>query len=180
MSPFSHFWSEGARFMLVPQVIRQYSNVKPAIGLLAAQRLDHLVLGAARTMAGDHRLHRGQHRFGSDFQLRQFVGGFLDALALQHEQRVDPVGVGKRAAQHDRGVVGQKTEFGGDALGLQAGLADIVDRLLHGVDRTGGVVCVSGVHSGVILGLKFFQPVADIGGLFRRALRIDEAPADNG
>ena len=31
MSPFSHFWSEGARFMLVPAVIRQYSKVSPRI-----------------------------------------------------------------------------------------------------------------------------------------------------
>ena len=31
MSPFSHFWSEGARFMLVPAVIRQYSKVSPRL-----------------------------------------------------------------------------------------------------------------------------------------------------
>ncbi len=31
MSPFSHFCSEGARFMLVPAVIRQYSNVRPRL-----------------------------------------------------------------------------------------------------------------------------------------------------
>ena len=31
ISPFSHFWSEGARFMLVPQVIRQYSKINPRL-----------------------------------------------------------------------------------------------------------------------------------------------------
>ena len=29
MSPFSHFWSEGARLKLVPAVIRQYSKFMP-------------------------------------------------------------------------------------------------------------------------------------------------------
>ena len=31
MSPFSHFCSEGARLRLVPQVIRQYSKVRPRL-----------------------------------------------------------------------------------------------------------------------------------------------------
>ena len=116
ISPFCHFWSDGARFMLVPQVIRQYSKVSPRLvsSRRSASTTSALVVPGRRR--GDHRLHRREHRFRRDLQLLQFVGRFLHALALEHEQRVDPVGVGKAGAQHDRGVIGQKAEFGGDAL----------------------------------------------------------------
>ena len=153
---------------------------EPTVGFLAAQRLDHLGLGRARAVAGDHRLHGGEHCFRRDLQFRQFVGGFFHALALQHEQRVNPVGIRKRAAQGDRGVVGQEAEFGGDAFGLQPGLADVVARHLHGVGRA--------VRTGLRLrrphrpdlALKLFQAVAEIGGLFRHSPSDRRIPADSG
>ncbi len=147
---------------------------KAAVGLLAAQSLDHLGLGDAGLARRNDGLHRLDHGLGCVFQRFQFFGGFLHALALEHVERIHPLGVRKCSAQHLRSIVRQEAEFGGDALWLEADLAQVIDRLLHGVDRAPGVGLGFRRPHRIELALEFLQAMADIGRLLGRASRIDQ------
>ena len=90
---------------------------QPAIGFLAAQRLDHLGLGRARAVARRSppawRRARLPTRFSASPVRRRI---FSRAGAPARTARRPSSASGNAVAQHDRSVVGQEAEFGGDAL----------------------------------------------------------------
>ena len=159
---------------LVPAVIRQYSKVNPrkvssrrSVSTTSALVVPGGVLAMVASMASITASE-------AIFSICQFGGGLLQALALHQIERVDPVGVGERGAQHFRGVIGQEAKFGGDAFRFQARLLHDVDRLLHGIGRGVGDGLRLRRPQRLGLVLEAFQAVADIAGLLRLAFRIDE------
>ena len=92
-------------------------------------------------------MHRIDHLLGRVLEQLQFLRRFPHALALQHEQRVDLISASGNALRSASACVHrQEGKLDADAFGLHAGLADVVDRLLHRVDRAGSV------------GLRFRRP----------------------
>ena len=82
--------------------------------------------------------------------------------------------VGERALQRLAGIDRQERQLGADAARLDAGLADVLDRLLHGVDRARRIGLLHRRPERIVLALEAFQAVAEIGGLVGRALGVDQ------
>ncbi len=147
---------------------------EPAVGLLAPQRFGQRALGGAGAVARDHRQHGVDHGFRVDPQLLELLRALARAHALEHEHRVHDLAAGKCLAQRAARIHRQEAELGPDAARLGARLADMVDRLLHHVDRAGRRGLRLAHPEGIVLLLEAFQPVAEIGRPVGRALGIDE------
>jgi hypothetical protein len=79
-----------------------------------------------------------------------------------------------RILQRLAGVHRQERQLGADAAGLDAGAADVGDRLLHGVDRAGIVALLHRRPERMVVALEVLQAMAEIRSLVRRAFGIDQ------
>ena len=162
-------------------MIRQYSKVQTAAGLLAAQRFGQLPLGRAGTVAGDDRQHRVDHALGGDAQLLQLPGLFT-ARSRSSANSASTISLSGNALRNDvPGIDRQERQLGTDARAVfDAGPADIVDRLLHGVERARRV----GLHlrhpERLVLLLKALHAMAEIGRLLAARPWDRPGPADSG
>ena len=113
-------------------------------------------------------------QIGREPQFRQLFRRFAGAQPLEHEQCILKLGVGIRLAQRRRGICRQEAELDADALRPGQKLTHVAGGPFHDIDcaRTLGVDLrhPERLHRDLIT----FHAMAEIAGLLRRALRIDE------
>ena len=102
------------------------------------------------------------------------VGLLHRAQPLEHEQSVDEFAAGEAIAQRGPGIDRQKGELGADPARCHPRFPDVVDRLLHGIDRSGRIGLRFRHPEGMVRLLKAFHAMAEIGRLLPPALGIDQ------
>ena len=145
-----------------------------AVGLLPAQCLRQFEFAGSGAVICDHRQHGIDDAIRRDTQLFELIGAFVSALPLQHDKCVGDFDVREGATQRRTGIKRQKRHLDTDAARPKTELADMVDRLLHGIDRARRSGLRGRNPEWLDLPLITFQPMAEIGGLVHGALDVDE------
>ena len=141
---------------------------------LAAERLDHLELGGARTVSGDGREHRIDHAFGGEAKvIRVPRGVFLRPEPLQRHGSIDDSRRGQLAPEHFLGIGGQEGALDADRSVLAMKLAEPLDHRRHRALGSPGTDEFRHPEFAE-LALVVLHRVADIGRVLRLAAEIDE------